>query len=152
NTTMLNLYKAGDVDALYNHTIPAAWVDQMRTYGDYMDAPENANEYYMFNTTRAPMNDVRVRKAFNMSIDKNALASFRRTVKANTSFTPPGIFPGYTPPPGDPFDPERARALLAEAGYRSATGAYDPSRFPIGDVELTYNTADVNRQTAEFVQ
>ena len=42
--------------------------------------------------------------------------------------------------------------MLAEAGYRDASGEYDPSRFPVSDVELTYNTAESNRQVAEFVQ
>lgn len=151
-TTMMNLYKAGDVDAVFNHTVPAAWVDDIRGYKDYMDAPEVATEYYMFNTTRAPMTDVRVRKAFNMAIDKMSLAKYRRTQKANTSFTPEGIFPDYPRPKGDPFDVDRAKALLVEAGYRDAAGRYDPSRFPVADVELTYNTNESNRQVAEFVQ
>src|SRR6185295_16634990 len=31
-------------------------------------------------------------------------------------------------------------------------GAFDPSKFPIASVELTYNTNERNRQVAEFVQ
>ncbi|MCC7010621.1 MAG: peptide ABC transporter substrate-binding protein [Acidobacteria bacterium] len=151
-TTMMNLYKAGEVDAVYNHVPPAAWIDSLRGKKDYMDEPEVTIEYYMFNTTRPPMNDVRVRKALNMAIDKAALAAYRRTAKPLTGFVPAAIFPGYPAPEGDPFDPERARRLLAEAGYRTPSGEYDSSRFPIGEVELTYNTSESNRQTAEFVQ
>jgi len=151
-TTMMNLYKAGDVDAVFNHVPPAAWVDSLRGFKDYMDKPEVTIEYYMFNTTRAPVNDVRVRKAFNMSIDKAALAQYRRTAKPITGFIPEGIFPGYPMPKGDPFDPARAKQLLAEAGYRTLEGGYDPSRFPVNDVELSYNTSESNRQVAEFVQ
>jgi oligopeptide transport system substrate-binding protein len=117
-----------------------------------MDKPEVATEYYMFNVTRPPMTDIRVRKALNMSIDKVALARYRRTAKPLTAFTPEGIFPAYPRPAGDPFDPARARALLAEAGYRTATGEFDSAKFPVVDVELTYNTAESNRQVAEFVQ
>jgi oligopeptide transport system substrate-binding protein len=69
-----------------------------------------------------------------------------------TAFTPEGIFPGYPQPAGDPFDVQRARALLAEAGYRDTSGQYDPSTFPISEVELTYNTTERNRQIAEYVQ
>jgi oligopeptide transport system substrate-binding protein len=152
STTMMNLYKAGEVDAVYNHVPPAAWIDRLRVTKDHMDKPEAAIDYYMVNTTKAPMNDVRVRKAFNMAIDKAGLAAYQRTVKPLTSFTPEGIFPGYPRPDGDPFDAVRARQLLADAGYRDATGAYDPSTFPIADVELTYNTTERNRQIAEFVQ
>jgi oligopeptide transport system substrate-binding protein len=151
-TTMMNLYKAGDVDAVFNHTVPAAWVDDLREYRDYMDKPEIATEYYMLNTTRPPMNDLRVRKAFNMAIDKVALGHYRRTQKANTAFTPEGIFPGYPRPAGDPFDPARAKALLVAAGYGDGAGQFDPSTFPVRDVELTYNTTESNRQVAEFVQ
>ena len=45
-TTMMNLYKAGEVDAIYNHTVPASWLPIIRGMKDYMDAPENAIEYY----------------------------------------------------------------------------------------------------------
>ena len=151
-TTMMNLYKAGEVDAVFNHNVPAAWVDRIRLLKDYMNKPEIATEYYNINTTRPPMNDVRVRKAFNMAIDKVGLSQYFRVTKPLTAFTPEGIFEGYPRPAGDPFDPQRARALLAEAGYRDAAGNYDPTKFPIQDVELTYNTAESNRQVAEFVQ
>lgn len=151
-TTRMNLYKAGEVDAVYNHTVPAAWVDRIRPLKDYMDKPEIATEYYAFNTKRPPMDDVRVRKAFNMAIDKVALSDYRRTTRPLRAFTPEGIFGGYPQPAGDPFNPQRARELLAEAGYRDANGTYDASKFPAADVELTYNTMETNRQIAEFVQ
>jgi ABC-type oligopeptide transport system substrate-binding subunit len=151
-TTMMNLYKAGEVDATFNHTVPVAWYDRIHGFADYMNAPELATEYYLFNVTQPPMNDVRVRRAFNMAIDKDALASFKRTARPLTGVVPEGIFPGYPHPHGDRFDVAAARALLAEAGYRDARGAYDPSRFPVADVELSYNTSESNRQVAEFVQ
>ena len=151
-TTMMNLYKAGAVDAIYNHTVPASWLPIIRGMKDYMDAPENSIEYYAINTTKPPMDDVRVRKAFNMAIDKEALARFRVVVKPLTAFTPEGIFPGYPQPRGDGFNVARARELLAAAGYRDGSGNYDASRFPAADVEILYNTLEANRQTAEFIQ
>ena len=151
-TTMMNLYKAGEIDALYNHIPPAAWIDRLRMTEDHMDEPECAIDYYMFNTTQPPFDDLRVRKAFNMAIDKNGLAAYQKTIKPLTAFTPEGIFPGYPQPAGDPFDASRARTLLAEAGYRDANGNYSAMTFPIGDVELIYNTTERNRQIAEFVQ
>lgn len=151
-TTMMNLYKAGEVDAVHNHTVPAAWVDRIRPMKDYMDKPEIAIEYYVFNTKRPPMNDRRVRKAFSMAIDRVALSAYRRTTKPLTAFTPEGIFEGYPRPAGEAFNAQRARELLAEAGYKDASGIYDASTFPIAEVELTYNTSESNRQVAEFVQ
>jgi oligopeptide transport system substrate-binding protein len=152
STTMMNLYKAGEIDALYNHVPPAAWIDHLRRTVDHMDQPECAIDYYMLNTLKPPMTDVRVRKAFNMSIDKAGLAAYERTIKPLTAFSPEGIFPGYPQPVGDPFDPARAKQLLADAGYRDANGNFDPGKFPIADVELTYNTAERNRHIAEYVQ
>ena len=151
-TTMMNLYKAGEIDALYNHIPPAAWIDHLRRTVDHMDQPECAIDYYMLNTTKAPMDDVRVRKAFNMAIDKAGLAAYQRTIKPLTAFSPEGIFPGYPQPIGDPFDPIRAKQLLADAGYRDANGRFDAAAFPISQVELTYNTTERNRQIAEYVQ
>jgi oligopeptide transport system substrate-binding protein len=150
--TMLNLYKAGDVDAIYNHTVPAAWWDRIHGLRDYMNQPEAAIEYYQFNVTRPPMNDVRVRRAFDAAIDKQALAHLKRSAKVLTGFVPEGIFPGYPPARGSSFDVARARALLAEAGYRDAAGQFDPARFPATQIEVMYNTAEGNRMVAEFMQ
>src|SRR5439155_1321801 len=89
NITMLNLYKAGELEATYNHTVPAAWLDIIAPLTDFMDAPEAAIDFYNFNTTTEPTRDVRVRKALNMSIDKKAMADWRH-VKPLTSMTPIG--------------------------------------------------------------
>lgn len=67
-----------------------------------------------------PFKDVRVREAINLSIDKDAI---QRVVMEGLSFptgiiTPPGVL-GNTPA-NDPqygHDVERAKALMAEAGY-----------------------------------
>ncbi len=146
NPAMMSLYKAGGIDAAFNHTVPNAWLDHIRQLKDYMDAPEAGNNYYMINTTRAPMNDVRVRKAFNMAIDKVAFAQWRKVTKPTTVFVPEGIFPGYPRVQGDEYNPARAKQLLAEAGYS------DPKKFPVNEVEITYNTNNNNKAIAEFVQ
>jgi oligopeptide transport system substrate-binding protein len=66
---------------------------------------------------------------------------------------PSGILPGYQGPPGfiTP-DVEGAKRLLAEAGYKDASGKYDPSKFPAKELEITYNTSESNRQVGEFIQ
>ncbi|MER3427067.1 MAG: hypothetical protein C4334_03035 [Pyrinomonas sp.] len=151
-TTMMNLYKSGQLDATYNHTVPTGWIDFIRPLKDYMDAPEVAIGYVQINTTRPPMNDVRVRRAFSLAIDRQALAKYQRVVKPLTAFTPEGIFPNYPQPKGADFNPELARKLLAEAGYRDAAGNYDPRKFPADQVEYLYNTSDRNKEVAEFLQ
>jgi oligopeptide transport system substrate-binding protein len=152
-TTMMNLYKAGEVDATYNHTVPASWLRAGVRYArDYMDAPENGSVYWQINTTAPPMNDKRVRKAFAMAIDRVALEKYRVVSKASSVFVPSGILHGYQSPKGYDFDLEGAKRLLAEAGYKDASGKFDPAKFPANSIEVIYNTSESNRQVAEFIQ
>lgn len=150
-STIMNLYKAGEIDAMLNHTVQAAWLDTIAPYKDYMDAPEATTEYYLFNCTRPPTNDVRVRKALNMSVDKKAVGTWRHQMPL-TSITPEGMFPGYPRPKGDPFDPEKAKGLLADAGYRDGAGKFDPKKFPVDQVEINVNPDGNNIPIAEFIQ
>jgi oligopeptide transport system substrate-binding protein len=151
NVTMLSLYKAGEIDGTYNHTVPAAWLDVVGHLKDFMDAPEAAIDFYNFNTSSGPTKDVRVRKALNMSLDKKALADWRH-VAALTAMTPDGIFPGYPQPKGDPFDPEKAKQLLAEAGYKDAAGKFDPKKLEASEIEMITNPDGNNIPYAEFIQ
>ena len=155
STTIMNLYKAGQIDAFLNHNVPHGWLDVIRPLRDYMDAVENANDYYDFNVRRGPFTDKRLRKAFNFALDKEAFARWRKTVKPLTGFVPTGIFPGYPNPKGDSFNPERARELMKEAGYpvtKAANGEFVCKNFPIDQVEITYNPDGMNPKIAEYLQ
>ena len=66
--------------------------------------------------------------------------------------TPGGIFPGYPLPKGDAFDPEKAKRLLADAGYRDAAGNFDSKKFEASEVELITNPDGNNIPYAEFIQ
>jgi oligopeptide transport system substrate-binding protein len=155
NPAIMNLYKVGEIDAVLNHVVPYFWLDIVRSKKDYMDAPEAAITYIIMNVTKPPMNDVRIRKAFNLAIDKVTYSKVKQITKPLTAFTPEGIFPGYPQPKGDAFDPENARHLLGEAGFpvtKKADGGYECKRFPIDQVEYTFNTQSANKTMAEYVQ
>jgi oligopeptide transport system substrate-binding protein len=92
-----------------------------------------------------------VRKALNMSIDKKAMAAWRH-VQPLTAMTPTGIFPGYPQPQGDQFDPQQAKKLLADAGYKDASGNFDPKKVEASEIELITNSDGSNVAYAEFVQ
>jgi oligopeptide transport system substrate-binding protein len=155
NPSIMNVYKVGEIDAVLNHTVPNAWLHVVREKKDYMDAVEAAIDYLMINTTKPPMSDVRVRRAFNMAIDKQAWASWRKIVKPLTAFTPTRIFHNYPQPTGDAFNPEEARRLLGEAGFpvtKNGDGSYSCPKFPVNDVEYIYNTQESNKAMAEWMQ
>ena len=155
NPSIMNVYKVGEIDAVLNHTVPNAWLEVVNKKQDYMNGIEAGIDYLTINVTKAPMNDARVRKAFNMSIDKEAWAAWRKIVKPLTAFTPENIFQGYPQPKGDAFNPEQARKLLGDAGYpvtKNADGSFSCPKFPANQVEYIYNTQESNKAMAEFMQ
>jgi len=153
--TTMNLYKVGSADAVVNHSVPNAWLDIVRPKKDYMDAAEAAITYILINVNQPPMNDLRVRRAFNMSIDKINYSKARRITKPLSAFTPGGIFVGYPQPKGEDFDPEAARKLLGEAGYpvtQKPDGTYQCEKFPAEEVRFIFATHSSTRALAEFMQ
>ncbi len=155
NPTTMNLYKVGEIDSALNHVVPTMWLDVVRPKKDYMEGSEAAITYILINVTRPPMNDLRVRRAFNMAIDRNAWTTSRKVVKPLTAFTPEGIFKGYPQPQGDSFNPEKARQLLGEAGFpviKRDDGSFTCQKFPVDQVEYIYNTNSANKTMAEFMQ
>ena len=174
STTMMNLYKASSVDALYNHTVPAAWFDEIKRYkAEYSLQPEVADEFYVMNVKKPPMDKLKVRQAFALAIDREALAKFRKTLKPLIDMTPEGVFPKYEEArdkiyteelkkqgsslaewKARIFDAEKARKLLTETGFAVTKKGDDYScpSFPVDKTSITYNTAESNKAVAEFIQ
>lgn len=101
--------------------------------------------FYRFNVTRKPFDDKRVRQAFSLAIDRETLT--RNVLQGNEDpawfFVPPDTA-GYTSKSRVEYDPERARTLLAEAGYPGGSG------LPV--VEILYNTHESHKTIAEAIQ
>jgi len=155
NATVMNLYKVGELDAVYNHAVPNPWLHVLKYKKDYMDQREAAVDYLIMNTTKPPLDNPKVRRAFNLSIDKEAYANWRRIVKPLTAFTPEGTFPDYPQPKGASFNPSEARRLLGEAGYpviQNSDGSFSCPKFPVEQVEFIYNSQSANRSVAEWMQ
>ena len=89
-------------------------------------------KYIALNVTRAPFNDERVRQAFALALDRAALVNdvLRDGSRAADSFTVPGtgVSAPYSARTRLPRDPEKARALLAEAGFPGGKG-FPPMTF-----------------------
>ena len=75
--------------------------------------------YLAYNTTKKPFDDVRVRKAINMAIDKKAIVSavYLSTGVAATNPIPPTQWSYNKSIKDDVFDPAAAKKALAAAGY-----------------------------------
>ncbi len=75
--------------------------------------------YLAYNTTRKPFDDVRVRKALNMAMNKKAIidAVYLSTGVPATNPIPPTMWSYNQSIKDDPYDPDAAKKLLAEAGY-----------------------------------
>jgi dipeptide transport system substrate-binding protein len=75
--------------------------------------------YLAYNTTKKPFTDVRVRKALNMAIDKQAIidAVYIGTAMPAINPIPPALWSYNKSIQDDAFNPEAAKKLLAQAGY-----------------------------------
>ena len=107
--------------------------------------PYLGSYYFMLNTTRPPLDDVRVRRALAMSVDRESIVKnvMRAGQRASGSFVPAWM-PGYQSTASIPYDPEAARKLLADAGHPGGAG--------LPPIDVLFNTSELHRQLAEAVQ
>ena len=100
--------------------------------------------FYRLNVTRPPLDNPLVRQALAYAIDRQAIVD-KVTLgdqKPAYAYTPEG-FNGYPTPKKLGYDPDKARSLLAEAGYPDGEG------FP--ELYLLFNTSEGHRKIAEAV-
>jgi oligopeptide transport system substrate-binding protein len=114
----LAAYEADALDALDLGKLPQSERDRARQRhaAQYVVLPQTGSASLIVNTSQAPLDDRRVRRALALSIDQETLSSVVGGGSATGGYLPPGI-PGHSPRLALPYDPERARQLLAEAGY-----------------------------------
>jgi ABC-type oligopeptide transport system substrate-binding subunit/DNA-binding SARP family transcriptional activator len=125
-TAALERYEADGLDVWDLHGIPPHQVDQARQRhaADYVSAPWLATVFLGFDTGRSPFDDLRVRQAFVHAIDRERLADVDMggyLFPAGGGFVPQGM-PGHSAGIALPYAPDRARRLLAEAGYPGGRG------------------------------
>ena len=157
---MLTAFNNGELDfinAVPVDEMASLLVDGSLTPGDYLGT------YYVdFNNAKAPFDDPKVRRAFNLAIDRNFIVeNVSQAGEAPAdAWVPYGIY-DVAGPDGDDFrttagaywsvakedyeaNCEEARKLLAEAGYPDGAG------FPA--VTYLYNTDDKHNAIAEALQ
>ena len=117
--TALNLYQTGAADIVWDKDlVPFELLDVLMKRPDFHTFDFLGTYFFRFNTTRAPFNDPRVRRAFALATDRRRLVKklFPTGEKPAFHFVPDSTA-NYHPPDGLPFDPAQARQLLAAAGF-----------------------------------
>lgn len=144
----LSAYRAGEVDAVTNATFEPLALKLLAPYKDFRRSTFGALTYYVFNVDRAPFDDVRVREALALAIDRERVT--RDDLGGSTEpagrFLPDAM--GAEKPVVEKtelldHDINKARKLLADAGYANGEG------FPV--VRLLINRNEQQRLVAQAI-
>ena len=147
SVTAYNFYASKVADLILDKGLtPPSLIPELKKRPDFHAAPFLGDYFIRFNTTRKPLADVRVRQAFAMAIDRDRIVE--KITQAGEhpaySFTPPGTESGYQPPKMFGRDVQKARQLLADAGYPAGKG------FPT--VTYLYDSKKLNEDIAVEIQ
>jgi len=119
------LYEQDELDVLSPEVLPTAQMNlaRQRHPAEDLSLPRAATKFLGFHCSEPPFDDLRVRRAFALAINRGALSgvgSFA-AFPASGGLIPPGV-PGHCPDVALPHDASRARETLAEAGYPGGRG------------------------------
>jgi oligopeptide transport system substrate-binding protein len=145
--TMFNLYETGKVDWIVDPPVIARreMLKPESRRPDFDPQPQLSTYYYLINTKLKPLDDVRVRRALAMAIDREEITRTALGGGEMSAFTlvPPGM-PGYESIPFGKENVAEARRLLAEAGYPDGRG--------IPKLEILYNTHEAHQTIAQLIR
>lgn len=128
--TALNYFLTGEADLMMDKgTVPVSLVPKLKEKPWFHTSPFLGSWFIRFNVTKPPFDDVRVRRAFSLAIDRKRITEKITQLgeRSALSLVPPGAGGSYDPPLCEDFNPQQARELLAAAGYRDGKG------FPLAD-------------------
>lgn len=120
--TQRMMFENGELDEFDCDEAPSqiAYFANSEKYKDWLKIGNRVGiYYYSINEKIKPFDDVRIRKAFQMSVDRQQLLDtlYDGRGKVQSGIMPEGLI-GYNPDlPEIKYDPEKAKALMAEAGY-----------------------------------
>ncbi len=153
-STELKLYLTGAVDWITD--LPASVIPKMMPREDFNPTPYLGSYFYRVNTTRPPFDDVRIRRALALTIDRRAICESvtRAGQQPAWAYVPPGI-EGYRNAEmahasaadyqaGLEQDIVEAKRLLAEAGF-------GPGGKQLPTIEIHYNTQETHKDIAEVI-
>jgi ABC-type oligopeptide transport system substrate-binding subunit len=144
----LSAYEAGQVDAVTNAPFEPLALKLLAPYKDFRRSTYGALTYYAFNTTRAPFDDVRVREALALAIDRERVSrdDLGGATEPAGKFLPDAMS-GERPVVDKAelleHDSNKAKELLAEAGYPNG------EHFPV--IRLLINRNEQQRIVAQSI-
>ena len=113
-------FTSGELDVVYGRQ-DQRWVERFKKEPNVVVEVVQPSELSLFHLNRAmkPLDDLRVRQAIAYAVDSKQMVAFKG---AATALPPVSVIPtGYLGTDEKaklyPFDPAKAKALLAEAGY-----------------------------------
>lgn len=150
STTDVARYQAGEIDMTYNEVPTEQFASLKEQLGDELTvSPYLCTYYYEFNNVKPPFNDVKVRRALALALDRDTVVDkvIGQGQTAAYQLTPTATNGGVeNTPEWSTWDQEKrlaeAKKLLNEAGYNES----NPLKF-----ELLYNTNDLHKKTAVAV-
>jgi oligopeptide transport system substrate-binding protein len=122
----VDAFQANELDYAPLNGADATWIAYDRTLGPQLRQVASLSvQYYGFDTSKPPFDDVRARRAIGAAIDWRRLATLAGadgSIQVANSMVPPGI-PGRSDADFVPkHDAAAARQLLADAGYPAGAG------------------------------
>ncbi|HKO60573.1 MAG TPA: peptide ABC transporter substrate-binding protein, partial [Pyrinomonadaceae bacterium] len=145
----LAAYEAGTVDVVTNVAFEPLALKLLAPYEDFRRTTYGALTYYTFNTSRQPFDDVRVREALALALDRERISNddLAGATEPATRFLPETVGGSQQPVVEKSEllekDHERARELIAEAGFPDGEG------FPT--IRLLINRNEQQRIVAQSV-
>ncbi|SMF51339.1 peptide/nickel transport system substrate-binding protein [Paenibacillus barengoltzii] len=119
NSARFNALQSGEIDLMEDLSPDDLATLEANPDLQKIERPSNNVGYVGFNLKKEPFNNVKVRQALNYAVDKQAIidAFFAGQAEPAKNPMPPSLW-GYNDSIADyDYDPEKAKALLAEAGY-----------------------------------
>jgi oligopeptide transport system substrate-binding protein len=123
--TALNYFLTGQADLLMDKgMVPLSLVPKLKKQDFFHTGPFLGTWFIRVNVTKPHFRDPRVRLAFAYAVDRKRIVEKITQLGEPIAFslTPPGTGQNYQPPPGPEYNPEKAKALMAEAGYPGGRG------------------------------
>jgi oligopeptide transport system substrate-binding protein len=137
-------YENGELDMT---PIPLSDADRFAGNPEQLQYAQLSTVGLQFNVTRAPFDNVDVRRAFTAAIDRDTFVTEVRdgVGQATTSWLPPGV-PGYNPDRGSDysFDADKAKEFLSDAGFGDGEG--------LPEITVMVGDSESEALSAQFVQ